>query len=83
MCLQTFVKPYYIEAKNEEKDKQRQICLHLTRSKINLSIWARARQNLPIFWNWTHKNIPDRQHSARFRKSQEVLYYYYVHCAVL
>ena len=22
-----------------------------------------------MFWNWTHKNIPDRQHSARFRKS--------------
>ena len=26
-------------------------------------------KTLPIFWDWTHKNIPDRQHSARFRKS--------------
>ena len=24
---------------------------------------------LLIFWNWTYKNIPDCQHSARFRKS--------------
>ena len=30
---------------------------------------ALERPNLPICWNWTHQNIPDRQHSARFRKS--------------
>ena len=29
-----------------------------------------ARPNSPIFWNWTHKNIPDRQLSAGFRKKQ-------------
>ena len=30
--------------------------------------------NLPIFWSWTHKNIiPDRQHSACFRKLQKML----------
>ena len=28
-----------------------------------------------MFWNWTHTNIPDRQHSARFRKTQKVLYH--------
>ena len=30
-----------------------------------------ARPNLPIFWNWTHKNIPDWQHRARFQKSKK------------
>ena len=30
-----------------------------------------AQPNLPIFWNLTHTIIPDRQHSARFRKSQK------------
>ena len=42
--------------------------------KKNENFAARARPNLPIFGNWTHKNIPDHQHSARFRKSQKVLY---------
>ena len=28
-----------------------------------------------FFWNWTNKNIPDRQHSARVWKSQKVLYH--------
>ena len=27
--------------------------------------------NSPIFWNWTHKNITNRQHSARFWKSRK------------
>ena len=35
----------------------------------------RTRPNLPIFRNWTSKIIPDRQHCARFRNSQKVLYH--------
>ena len=30
-----------------------------------LQILGHARQKPQIFWNWTHKNIPDRHHSAR------------------
>ena len=31
---------------------------------------AGAWQNLPIFWNLTHKKISNRQQYAHFRKSQ-------------
>ena len=30
----------------------------------------RTRPNSPIFWNWTCKNKPDRQHWTKFQKSQ-------------
>ena len=33
-----------------------------------------ARLNSTIFWNYTYKNIPDRQHGARFRKSPKKYY---------
>ena len=32
---------------------------------------TRARPNSPIFFNWTHKNIPYRQHGANFLKSKK------------
>ena len=35
----------------------------------NENFAVRAWQKSSIFWNWTYKNIPGRQHSARFRKS--------------
>ena len=31
-------------------------------------------KNSPIFWNWTHKNIRDWQHSANFKKSLKKYY---------
>ena len=42
-----------------------------------------TRPNLPIFGNWTHKNTPDRQRSARFRKSKKVLYHSTLMCTEL
>ena len=35
----------------------------------------RARPNSPIFWNCTGTNIPNRQHSACFLKSQKALHH--------
>ena len=32
-----------------------------------------ALQNLPIFWNWTQKNITDRQPYVHFQKSKKVV----------
>ena len=32
----------------------------------------RTRQNLPIFRNWTHKNMANRLQCAHFRKSQKI-----------
>ena len=34
---------------------------------------ARALPKLPIFWNLTPKNIPDRQKHVAFRKPQKVI----------
>ena len=31
----------------------------------------RARQKLPIFWNWVPENIPDQQKCVRFQKSRK------------
>ena len=40
---------------------------------MKIKTLLRVKPNSPTFWNWTHKNIPVRQHSARFLKSQNVL----------
>ena len=36
---------------------------------------ARGKIRKFCFWNWTHKNVPDRHHSARFWTWQKVLYH--------
>ena len=38
---------------------------------ILLKITTLPHAKFSDFWNWTHKNIPDGQHSARFRKSRK------------
>ena len=38
----------------------------------NENFAARARRNLPIFWNLTHNNIPVRKKPVAFQKSQKV-----------
>ena len=35
---------------------------------------ARARPNSPIFWNWTFKNMPDRQHIVPVFKHRKKYY---------
>ena len=60
----------------------RKVQANFERKKINfygpcvfylylLCIAKREMLNLPNFCNWTHKNIPDRQFSACFGKSQK------------
>ena len=39
------------------------------------SLWIFKNSICRFFGNWTHKNIPGRQHSARSRKSQKLLYH--------
>ena len=38
-------------------------------------LWRARVGKFADCWNWTNKNIPDRQQSAHFRESQKVIYH--------
>ena len=54
------------------------ICTFSTNQSFLRSLWffenenfaLRAPQNLPIIWNWTPKNVPDRQLCVQFQTLQ-------------